>query len=545
MNDMRDEIRSAIAEMVDETPGPAPFHQVAAGRTRHAGTWAGPRLAAAAFTAVVILIGAVAVIRPQAETPSPLAGLPGLESDVEGPPLDGGFAIPSHLPDGFEPIAAEHRWMAPGFALRFADQNGAEVSVRAGDDLTGMSANFESATVADRLANAYPDLTIAETTVRGQAAFVLDGGDADTEGWTSAVVVIESPTSVSRVLGFGVPAAEILAVARGLEAADFDAYEQWAVEAIDSHLHVTAWVSDPDAFTDAVASAVGVAEVRLLRDDSGRGSDPVFVLMADDPDQSPTTTATVGSDTTVVAVDESVMVRLEVTLDDPALAESVAEAISGLGSGHVAYSPAVARMVTEAYLSEVLAGAAIVHEDPTILQPAQGPEPRFDVTDLGEEAPLHPATETLSTSEVADVDTMVPGRSSEGRTLQGPILHIGSLDEGARLVLTFDGGADYIERTLHDDGWNGGAASLGNYSYGVTGHGSSSVGPTYVQVRVPLDTAVVVLTLDDGSRVWQRPIAGHGLLPVDHPGGSELDATVTALAADGTVIGVWESSGSG
>lgn len=544
MNDLRDEIRSAIAEMVDDAPAPAPFDDIVNLRSRRPSLWAGPRLAVAVFTAVVVVIGAVALIRPFDGTPpSPLADLPTLDADVDGPSLDGAYAIPSYLPDGIEPIGAERNWMAAGVALRFSDGAGSELSVAA-DDVRGMEMTFEPSAVANRLTNAYPAVRIAETTVRGHPAFVLDGGNPATDGWTSAVVVIESPTSVSRVLGFDVSASEVLAVARGLQRSTADEYEQWAVEAIDPHLHVAALVADAEAFVDAVDSVDGVTDVQRLRDHSVR-SDPVFVLISNDADQTPTTTEALSTDDTVVAAEESGLVRLTITLDDPAMAEAVAGIIADMGSAQITYSPAVAATLTETYLSQILADATVVHTEPTILQPSPGPEPEFDVAGLGTEVSLHPATEALPSAQVADVDSSLGGSMSQRTTLRGPILHIGSLDDDTRLVITFDGGADYAERTMRGSGWNGGAGSLRVYGYGVTGYGGSSAGPLYVQVRVPVDTVVAVLTLNDGTRLWQRPIAGHGLFPVEGHGSGSLHATVTAFAADGGVIGEWSQPDNG
>jgi hypothetical protein len=241
-------------------------------------------------------------------------------------------------------------------------------------------------------------------------------------------------------------------------------------------------------------------------------------------------------------------VQLFLTLQDPSQAEDIAAVVAQIpGTGEIVYSPAVEEAVTEAFFDAALSTARVIHDDPRVHQPAFGPEPRFDTTELGTEVPLIPATADvgLSPEELRDIDERLPGTSLESSaSLRGPILHIGALEDGSRLILTFDGGSGYIERTFGADRWwSGGAGTLGSYFYGEVGSGGSSDGPTYVRIRVPFATSVVVLTTDGGVQLWQRPIAGHALIPVDSPAGQRPTGTVTALGANGETIGQWQRGG--
>ena len=68
--------------------------------------------------------------------------------------------------------------------------------------------------------------------------------------------------------------------------------------------------------------------------------------------------------------------------------------------------------------------------------------------------------------------------------------------------------------------------------------GSAGGGRSTVNVRVPLETAVVVLDTADG-RLWQRPVLGYGLFRIAGAGGP---LEVIALDADGEELGRWPGS---
>ena len=552
MTDLHEEIRSAIASITDEAPEPAPFDRIAARRTPPMRLWTGPGMAFVVFAAVVVMIGAVALIRPRGGSTPPLTDLPGLEADIEGPALDSVFALPAFLPEGFEPVIVRRGWLDGSMTLVFHGEADRELSIATTLPHPPDFAS-DAAILADRLDAAYPTLSIVETTVRGRTAFLIDGGDPATDGWTVSVVVIEGPQLISRVLGVGVSATDVLSVARSLAPLSADEFRLWASTAIDWHLNVGGAVADPDTFVESIESLDGVVDVKML---PGRrfGSDPSLVIQYDDTDQMPTTTMPADPNaSTTTTLTEPRRVQLFLTLQDPSQAEYVAAVAAQIpGTAEIVYSPAVEEAVTEAFFDAVLSTARVIHDDPRVHQPAVGPEPRFDTTELGTEVPLIPATTDvgLSPEDLRDIDRLLtverlvePSSAESSGSLRGPILHIGALEDGSRLILTFDGGSDYFERIFRAGGWSGGGGTLGSYFYGEVGSGGSSDGPTYVRIRVPLETSVVVLGTDGGVQLWQRPIAGHALIPVDSPAGQRPTGTVTALGPSGETIGRWQRGG--
>lgn len=543
MSDLNEDIRSAIANMADEAPEPVPFDQITARRTPPRQMWTGPTVAVAVFAAVVVVIGAVAVIRPFGGSTPPLTDLPNLGTDVDGPALENVFTIPEFLPEGFEPVLVNTGWLGDRISLVFRDGSDRELSIATSQPHDpGFAAS--TSMLANRLNAAYPHLSIAETTVRGRLAFLIDGGDPAAEGWTTAVVVIEGPQLVSRVLAIGVDATDVLRVARSLTALPEDEFRLWASTEISWHLNVGGMVADVDNFVGTIESFDGVNEVTVL---PGRrfASDPSLVIQYDDTDQTPTTTMPLDPDTsTTTTLTDPQRVQLLLTLQDPADAEEVAAAAAQIpGTAEITYSPAVEGDIARAFFDAVLGTARVIHDDPVIHQPASGPEPQFDITGLGTEVPLIPATAEggLPPYAIEGVDEL-PGPSTTN-PLRGPILHIGALEDGTHLILTFDGGSDYFQRTVRDGMWSAGGGTFGTHLFGEVGSGGLSGGPTYVQIRVPLETSVVVLADDNGGRLWQRPIAGHALIPVDTPSSQRPRGTITALAADGTTIGEWRRGG--
>lgn len=540
MSDLHQDIRSAIATMVDEAPEPLPYDQITARRTSRRTAWTGPTVAIAVFVAVVVVIGAVAAIRPFGGSTPPLSEPPNLEADVEGPALDSVFTIPEFLPEGFEPVLVNRDWMDQGMYLVFRDGSDRELAIA-----TVQPRGFAASTsmVASRLRAAYPHLSMTETTVRGRPAFLLDGADPAAEGWTSAVVVLEDSQTVSRILSVDVEAAEVLSVARSLTTLQEDQFRQWASTEIAWHLNVGGFVADIDSFVGTIESLGGVNDVTVLA--SRRFvSDPSLVIQYVDEELTPTTTMPPEpNSTTTTTLTEPQWVQLVLTLRDPGDAEDIASAISPIpGISQVTYSPAVERAVTQAFFDSVLGTARVVRDDPVIHQPAPGPEPQFDTAGLGTEIPLIPATAEGSASIAVEGLDQWPPSSSSGSPMRGPILHIGALEDGTRLILTFDGGSDYVQRTVRDRSASAGGGTLGAYLFGEVGSGGSSDGPTYVQIRVPLETSVVVFADDNGVQLWQRPVAGHALIPIDSPS-ERPTGTVIALAADGTTIGEWRRDG--
>jgi len=549
-DEMRRAVRSAIAEMVAGSPEPPAYERVVAKGHRSAVRRSGPVWALAAFVVVLVVVGAAAWLRPAA-APSPVADVPSISDDVAFAALSSLFVAATHIPDGLSLVRSERGFADRDTTLAFAPSGetggssdaAAELSIRMS---TPQRPDFppENEVIAGRLTAAYVDATITETTVRGQPAFLIDTGGSEIDGWTAAVVTIEEPGLISEVQGRFVDAAEVLAVARGLITVSRADFEQRAADAIDWDLQVDAQPVDPNGFLDLLAEVPGV-ESAALSTLHLNGPAVAWSIEMDPSSQAiPTTTTLVTavsvSTTTVPAVGE--MIQVMVTLEDGTDPEVVAAAIDDLTDfARISYSPAIGATISQEYLDAVLGDAEIIHQDPVVYQPQPGPEPQFDTSNLGTEVKLEAATAATESldSTLQTIDTF-RGPRFLGATqppLQGPIIYVGAIDDGARLVLAFINDRDYFEITVKGSEAGAGGGRLGAFHYGWTGGGGGGDG-WYMNVRVPLETSVVVFESDDGATLWQRPIAGYGLFPVTSDM-SRTSGTITAFAADGTVIDQW------
>jgi len=195
--------------------------------------------------------------------------------------------------------------------------------------------------------------------------------------------------------------------------------------------------------------------------------------------------------------------------------------------------PSTAATASQQYLDVVLGNAATVHQDPTIYQPEIGPAPAFDASTLGTEVPLRTASGTDGGLDAA-LQLLPSSQDHDPASARGPILHIGSLDDGARLLLLGFSDRGYVWAITSA----GGAEGAGTFDrYGAIGS-LSDAGGTHGAVRVPLETSVVVFELNDGTALWQRPVAGYGLFPFMRYG-EPPSGTITALDATGATIGHW------
>lgn len=538
MSDLiRDEFRSVVATVIERAPEPVPFEQVRRIRPGRPARRPGPALALAAFAVVLIVIGAVALLNPSGGggpvVTDPTTTTPGTETTASDPAGSGGVSSPrvlvGEIPDGLglETVVGGTR-SRETVALSYGPFDATtDAGLRPQLEVSTLwpvhPAGSVGADVAlERLRSAYPDGSVTQTTVRDRPAFLVEVGPADDGGWTTGLLILESDRFVSELLGTGISPDELLAAGRSLASVDEETLERRLVEEIDWDLRVVAAPEDADRYLQALRNLDSVVSVERRRFVWG-GNSPSRVVESGSSTPAPSTS--------FEPVDALVRVAEGADVD------VVGAAIAELGSdGRAVFSPAIARQRAAAFTEAALADAVLLQDDPAVYQPAR-PEPRFDTAGFGIEVPLVPA------AAAGDLPSDLPERLSnpigvpfppeDQEPPEGPFIHIGTVGD-AHLVVGLDGPRpEYVSAVLAEGVGEGGPSSFARFVYGVDDTLSLPSG-AYIHMRVPTDTVVYTYQLADGTRYWQRPAAGHGLLPIGDPSG-----TTIAYDTDGNVIGQW------
>jgi hypothetical protein len=253
----------------------------------------------------------------------------------------------------------------------------------------------------------------------------------------------------------------------------------------------------------------------------------------------PATAMTMSPEDTVGVETAIILLRL----DELADAETVAaQVVASHVVVNVSYSDEIAAMMAGSYFEFAADGVTVIGEDPLVLQPSQGPEPRFDTTALGTALALVPAT---SIDEIPDSFWTLPGISpnlnGSVRSETRPVLHIGYLPEVDYRMLvygTVSNGRCYVVIRSTSSGM--GCGDFSRYPYGVFGFGGIEGEIGYVYVVVPEATSVVTISFDGAEQMWQRPVAGVAMFPSRIDDGIAYAAN--AYDATGAVIGHWEGT---
>ncbi len=196
----------------------------------------------------------------------------------------------------------------------------------------------------------------------------------------------------------------------------------------------------------------------------------------------------------------------------------------------VELSPKIARQDQDRVEGMVAAGT-VLQSEPLVVQAPSSPDPTFDTTTLGTEVLLSPAVP----GDQLDLPDQ-PWIGDEPNALgNAVVVHLGALQDGGRLYLQlYDSGFFFITYLDKDLGSSTGGGEFAEYSYGVAG-GSWGPSGAFVDVKVPLETAIVVLNHGEET-LWQRPVLGYGVFPVENLNGL---VEVIALDAAGDEIGRW------
>lgn len=534
---MRDQIRSVIATIVEDAGEPIPFEDVQA-MTPSRRSGRGPLLAAAVFVAVAVVIGVVALLRPPTEVGPVVTDPTTTTVTTDSQPVESGPLTSASVRVGEVPAGLELEIWESGF------QSGSMVSFGPGADWSGPGPRprltvqtlsridqppLDPPRVLERLQAAHG--TVTELTVRGRPAFLVERSDR-TNGWTVALLVLESAELFSEVHAAGLDPADVVATAQSLSSVDAEIARQEAIDEIGWDLRIMAVPEDAETYRQRLSEVNGVAQV-TLRTPWFERRELYFDAQSD---STPTTTIAGSQADDPVRTFE--FVEALVYLEDDTDVETVAVAITELGDDpRVGFSPAIAMSRTLAFLDQLLEGAQLVHDDPPIYQPAPGGTPNFDTSDLGVDVPLHPATGDDDISERIVEAILSPSRllrSFQREEMAGPFFHLGRLDDGSRLFTVFEGThPNYYVWHHTESGSTTGTGSLAFYGYGVTGASSGPDG-THISIAVPLNTAVYTYELT-GARYQQQPVGGHGVLPLAAHSG-----IVTAYDQDGNILGSWQ-----
>lgn len=193
---------------------------------------------------------------------------------------------------------------------------------------------------------------------------------------------------------------------------------------------------------------------------------------------------------------------------------------------------------------EQISGGEVLSEEPFVIQAPSGPEPRFDVSALGEELAMVPVTsaDVVPDSLFERAAGMV-GHDTAPATKDRPVVVLGTVSQPGSertpettVMIWFTESGFTCEGTASGEGLGSSCGSEVLRRYGQGGESYDSRGLGDISYTVPLETAVVQI-VTESQTFWQRPVAGYGLVPygdtVDRP--TEL----IAFDVDGHETGRW------
>ncbi|MGF1618500.1 MAG: hypothetical protein ACFCU2_11950 [Acidimicrobiia bacterium] len=263
---------------------------------------------------------------------------------------------------------------------------------------------------------------------------------------------------------------------------------------------------------------------------------------SEEPDESDASTETTVEGQAEGVEPPPIAVAL-VTIDDVEDASIIAMRLeSAFDVYQISFSAPIARLKSDEFWDQMAAGAEVLDEDPLFLQPPPGPEPLFDTSGLGNEVVLMAAEPGYSIPGgiagrpgglTRDLD---PDSSRPVINISRPVINIGTVSEiGATLVIFATSDGSTCEAVVVEGGSGMGCGDFSHEAFGITSSGSQGQAG-YAVARVPGETTVVRLSVNDDQSSWQRPIAGFALFPTD-----AWDTTfrVTAFDQFGEVIGEW------
>lgn len=202
----------------------------------------------------------------------------------------------------------------------------------------------------------------------------------------------------------------------------------------------------------------------------------------------------------------------------------------------------------QVYLDE---GQTLLAMNPTVVQGALSPEPRFDTSDLGEEVTLEPMTDVAEILTVAE-------RIAYPHERLVRVTALGTTPGGVEVVISHgeyfdqDMGGQVQQRCLLAGCSVEPVQQAAEYPGGILpalpasgspGRSASPDGTGHIWLKVTPETSVVAYVASD-RRTWQRPVGD--VVVFDHYGGSPFDELsnpfeLTLYESDGDVIDTYSS----
>lgn len=182
-----------------------------------------------------------------------------------------------------------------------------------------------------------------------------------------------------------------------------------------------------------------------------------------------------------------------------------------------------------------IGGGPVLSTNPDVIQAVEGPEPRFDPSQLGEELRLMP----VDTTEGLPIPPTAIARATEDR----PVVIIGTVEQPGSDAPPVTGVLWFTPTHMTcvgggtGDSMASGCGFLLHQVFGVWTQ-STMTEYSYLDYRVPLDTSVVqIVTVSEDY--WQRPRGGVGLVSFGDTIGRP--SILIAYDVEGNEIGRWSS----
>lgn len=488
-----------------------------------------PWSALVAAVVLLLLFGALALVLPPGEPVPPADSLP--------PPLEqSGYYTTSAVPDGF--VLQDVYAFGGGAFVYLPISDGTWIPADGGLAVHGVPGRpfgvpEDPDGYLDATLEAVPGST--EVDIAGRRGILHEVEFRQDDLTTSLIWVLgaDDRGGVFEVVAVGMSREAVVAVAEGVRRVSFDEFvtlgEELTWDVRVGVNHSGFGYSPPSRVTD-LADEVDVAV----------GVDLLFSRLA-----------SAGEESTVITTDDGEIVE---TMGQTLRSTSAAlylrvspegeDAVLAAYPGSADLSPARRGARIDWYVDQISAGV-VLSEDPYVIQAPPGPEPSFDVSGLGEELALVPATSAdVVPDSLFERTVGIVGNDVAVATRDRPVVVVGTVVQPdsdrtpeTTALIWFSASGFACDGSVSDGGFGSSCGYDVLVHFGQSGESYSSEGIGEISYTVPLETAVVQIVTESQS-FWQRPVAGYGLVPYGDT--VERPTELIAFNAAGDEIGRWD-----